>query len=113
MTENEKLYKNLIKKYGLVQHKFYKECYVPNIPYFSFNGAMLSYNAVQDIILVCENKPSCYDDCIITFYEYNRYKPELLDGVVCKILKYIKNLEYEYKKKLIRQKIKMIDEDFE
>lgn len=113
MTENEKLYKNLIKKYGLVQHKFYKRCYVPNIPCFRFNGSMLSYDADHDIILVCENKPSCYDDYIISFYENNIYKPELLDGVVCEIYKYLKNLEYEYKKKLVRQKIKMIDTDFE
>lgn len=113
MTENEKLYKNLIKKYGLVPRKFYKECYVPNIPCFRFNGTMLNYDANNDIIFVCEDEPSCYYDNIISFSEFNICKPESLDGVVCKILKYLNNLEYEYKKKLIWEKIKMIDKDFE
>lgn len=112
MTENEKLYNNLINKYGLVKHKFYIGCYVPNIPCFIFNGSMLSYDADHDLILVCETKPYCENN-VVTFYEYNVCKPELLDGVVCKIYKYLKNLEYEYKKNLVKQKIKMIDTDFE
>lgn len=116
MTPNYSLFLSLIKKYKLIRNtKYISDCYIPDIPQLTFDGAMIKYEPDTDSIWICEPDPSCTFTnkfSWVTFRRYGRLAPWLLDDRINNIIKHIHNNIFQHKQDLLSKKIKDIQKDF-